>query len=57
MSKKSKKPAKPAAPTKQSFAIGMDFTVNASHLYGIPQRSDNFRLEETGFEHPYRLFN
>ena len=35
----------------------MDFTVNAQHMYGLPYRADNFRLEETGFDHPYRLFN
>lgn len=39
------------------YSVGMDFTVNASHMYGIPQRNDNFRLEETGYSHPYRLFN
>ena len=34
----------------------MDFTVNAKHMFGIPQRNDNFKLEMTGFDHPYRLF-
>ena len=26
-------------------------------MYGLPQRNDNFRLAETGFQQPYRLFN
>lgn len=43
--------------TVHGYSVGLDFTVNASHMYGIPQRNDNFRLEETGFDHPYRLFN
>jgi len=48
---------KPASSVVQGYSVGMDFTVNATHMYGIPQRADNFRLEETGFDHPYRLFN
>lgn len=48
---------KPASSVVQGYSVGMDFTVNANHMYGIPQRADNFRLEETGFDHPYRLFN
>lgn len=48
---------KPASSVVQGYSVGMDFTVNARHMYGIPQRADNFRLEETGFDHPYRLFN
>ena len=52
-----KKAAKPASSVVQGYSVGMDFTVNATHMYGIPQRNDNFRLEETGFDHPYRLFN
>jgi alpha-glucosidase (family GH31 glycosyl hydrolase) len=35
----------------------MDFTVNSTQMYGLPQRADKFRLSETGFDHPYRLFN
>ena len=41
----------------KGYSVGMDFTVNATHMYGLPQRSDTFRLQETGFDHPYRLFN
>ena len=41
----------------QGYSVGLDFTVNATHMYGLPHRADNFRLEETGFDHPYRLFN
>ena len=41
----------------QGYSVGLDFTVSATHMYGLPQRADNFRLEETGFDHPYRLFN
>jgi hypothetical protein len=41
----------------QGYSVGMDFTVNTAHMYGLPQRADNFRLEDTGFDHPYRLFN
>lgn len=48
---------KPVSSSLQGYSVGMDFTVNATHMYGIPQRADNFRLEETGFDHPYRLFN
>lgn len=54
--KKSNGDAKAAAGV-QGYSVGLDFTVNATHMYGIPQRADNFRLEETGFDHPYRLFN
>lgn len=49
--------AKKAGSVVQGYSVGLDFTVNATHMYGIPQRADNFRLEETGFDHPYRLFN
>ena len=42
---------------KQGYAVGMDFTVNAAHMYGLPQRADNFRLAETGIKHPYHLYN
>ena len=55
-----KKPAKAAKSTSsnvQGYSVGMDFTVNTTHMYGIPQRADSFRLQETGFDHPYRLFN
>jgi hypothetical protein len=59
--KGSKNDAKPAAKKAgsvvQGYSVGLDFTVNSTHMYGIPQRNDNFRLEETGFDHPYRLFN
>ena len=55
--KAEKKAEKPAAHVVQGYSVGMDFTVNATHMYGIPQRNDNFRLQETGFDHPYRLFN
>ena len=48
---------KPASSNVQGYSVGMDFTVNATHMYGIPQRADSFRLQETGFDHPYRLFN
>ena len=48
---------KPSSSVVQGYSVGMDFTVNATHMYGLPQRADNFRLEETGFDHPYRLFN
>ena len=41
----------------QGYSVGLDFTVNSTHMFGLPQRADNFRLEETGFDHPYRLFN
>ena len=41
----------------QGYSVGLDFTVNATHMYGLPQRADKFRLQETGFDHPYRLFN
>ena len=52
-----KKEAKPTSSTVQGYSVGLDFTVNATHMFGLPQRNDNFRLEETGFDHPYRLFN
>ena len=48
---------KPASSVVQGYSVGLDFTVNATHMYGLPQRNDNFRLEETGYDHPYRLFN
>lgn len=36
---------KPAASAAvQGYSVGMDFTVNATHMYGIPQRADDFRL-------------
>ena len=41
----------------QGYSVGLDFTVNSTHMYGLPQRADKFRLQETGFDHPYRLFN
>jgi hypothetical protein len=41
----------------KGYSVGLDFTVNATHMYGLPYRADNFRLEETGFDHPYRLYN
>ncbi len=28
----------------QGYSVGLDFTVNATHMYGLPQRSDTFRL-------------
>ena len=39
-----------AGSTVQGYSVGLDFTVNATHMYGIPQRADTFRLEETGFD-------
>jgi hypothetical protein len=47
----------PSEAAVQGYSVGMDFTVNTAHMYGLPQRADNFRLEDTGFDHPYRLFN
>lgn len=49
--------AKKAQGVVKGYSVGMDFTVNAEHMFGLPQRADNFRLEDTGFDHPYRLFN
>ena len=50
-------PAKKAKAVPKAYSVGMDFTVNAEHMFGLPQRADAFRLEETGFDHPYRLYN
>jgi len=57
--KPAKKDAKETAASApvQGYSVGMDFTVNATHMFGLPQRTDTFRLQETGFDHPYRLFN
>ena len=35
----------------------MGFEFSARHLYGLPQRASNLRLETTGKTGPYRLFN
>lgn len=48
--------AKPAADV-HGYSVGLDFTVNAAHVYGLPERNEGFLLEMTGFDHPYRLFN
>ena len=55
-------PASPKANTAdehliEGYSVGMDFTVSARHMFGIPERSTDFLLEETGYDKPYRLFN
>ena len=35
--------------------IGFEF--EAKHLFGLPERSDNFLLKDTDSSDPYRLFN
>ena len=40
------------------YEIGMGFTLNASHVFGLPQRAaDTFQLQPTGQDDAYRLFN
>ena len=41
----------------EGYSVGMDFTVSARHMFGIPERSTEFLLEETGYDKPYRLYN
>ena len=41
----------------EGYSVGMDFTVSARHMFGIPERATEFLLEETGYDKPYRLFN
>jgi hypothetical protein len=41
----------------EGYSVGMDFTVSARHMFGIPERATDFLLEETGYDKPYRLFN
>ena len=41
----------------EGYSVGMDFTVSARHMFGIPERSTDFLLEETGYDKPYRIFN
>jgi len=61
----SSKPPAPAGQKKngddthliEGYSVGMDFTVSAKHMYGIPERATDFLLEETGYDKPYRLFN
>ena len=55
-------PATPAANAAEEhliegYSVGMDFTVSARHMFGIPERATDFLLEETGYDKPYRLFN
>jgi alpha-glucosidase (family GH31 glycosyl hydrolase) len=41
----------------EGYSVGLDFTISSRHMFGIPERSTDFLLEETGYDKPYRLFN
>lgn len=41
----------------QGYSVGLDFTMTAQHMYGIPERANTLSLNVTHYDRPYRLFN